>query len=98
MQVRFADKRLERLERDLGFTAGFGRDLVRAFRKRMQLIRSAGNENDFRALKSLHFEKLKGTRSPLYVMRLNDQMRLILEFERNGDGKVVVIVKVVDYH
>jgi len=35
MLVRFADKKLERLYSDLDFTAGFDRDIVKAFRRRM---------------------------------------------------------------
>lgn len=98
MQVRFAHKNLERLEGDPGYTAGFDADVVRAFRKLMQYIRAARDERDFYALKSLHFEKLKGRRRKQRSMRLNDQWRLILEFERDENGKVVVIVEIEDYH
>jgi len=31
-------------------------------------------------------------------MRLNDQFRLILEFEGSGAGKTVVVVGIEDYH
>jgi toxin HigB-1 len=95
---RFADRELERLEREAGFAAGFSRELVRAFRMKMQLIRGAPDERDFRAMKSLHFEKLKGKRQHQHSMRLNDQWRLILELERTEDGKVVVVIRIEDYH
>ena len=82
MIVRFSNKDLERLESDPGHTAGLDRDVVKAFRKRMQLIRAAPDERDFYALKSLRFEKLKGARKHQRSMRLNDQWRLILELEQ----------------
>jgi len=98
LKVRYADCRLERLERDLGFTAGFGEIVVRAFRKRMQFIRAAKDERDFHALKSLHYEKLKGKRAHQRSMRLNRQWRLVLEISKDVDGNVVVVVSIEDYH
>jgi proteic killer suppression protein len=98
MEVEFADDSLRRLESDPGFDAGFGRDVVKAFRKRVQFIRAARDERDFHAMRSLNFEKLKGKREGQYSMRLNDQWRLILELVKRNDGKVVVIVEIADYH
>jgi proteic killer suppression protein len=64
----------------------------------MQTIRAAEDERAFYALKSLHFEKLKGNRSHQHSMRLNDQWRLILQFEQTEEGKIVCIVSIEDYH
>ena len=64
----------------------------------MQLIRAARDERDFYALKSLHYEKLKGQRSHLRSMRLNDQWRLILELERTPSRTIVVVKDIEDYH
>ena len=98
MIVRHADRKLERVEFELSFRGGFGSDVVKAFRKRMQFIRDAVDERDFYSLKSLHYEKLKGHRSHQRSMRLNDQFRLILELETDPAGRVVVIVNIEDYH
>jgi toxin HigB-1 len=98
METEFADKSLQRLESDLAFDGGFSREVVRAFRKRMQMIRAARDERDFYALKSLHFEKLKGDHEGQYSMRLNQQWRLILEIEKQSNGSTVVIISIVDYH
>jgi proteic killer suppression protein len=98
METVFADESLRRLESDPTFEGGFGREVVRAFRKRMQMIRAARDERDFYALKSLHFEKLKGDREGQYSMRLNQQWRLILEIEKRSNSSTVVIVSIVDYH
>jgi proteic killer suppression protein len=98
MKVRHANRDLERLEVDPKFDGGFGQNVVRAYRKRMQFIRAANSEQDFRAMKSLHFEKLKGSRSHEHSIRLNDQWRLILAFEGQAPEKVAVVVKIEDYH
>jgi toxin HigB-1 len=85
MNASFKDSDLDKLETDADFDAGYSEAIVKAFRKRMQQIRSAPDERDFYAQKSLHFEKLKGNRSHQYSMRLNDQWRLILEFHGGRD-------------
>ncbi len=98
MDTEFADESLRRLESDATFTGGFGQEIVKAFRKRMQLIRAARDARDFYAMKSLHFEKLKGDRQGQCSMRLNPQWRLILEFRKQSTSTTVVIVSIVDYH
>ena len=98
MKVRFKDDRLDRLETDAKYDAGFQQAVVAAYRKRLQLIRAAADERDFYQLKSLRFEKLKGNRAHQRSMRLNDQWRLILELEGEGRDKEVVIIAVEDYH
>jgi toxin HigB-1 len=97
VRIRFADKKLERLEADPGYAAGFGHDIVKAFRKVMQFVRNAADERDFYAMKSLHYEKLKGSRSHQRSMRLNDQFRLVLELEQ-GNGKTIVIISVEKHY
>lgn len=99
MEVRFADDRLRRLESDPTFRAReFGDDVVRSYRKKLQFIRAAADERDLYQMKSLHFEKLQGDRAHQRSIRLNKQWRLILELEADAGGKVVVVVKIEDYH
>jgi proteic killer suppression protein len=96
MQVEFEDDRLDRLESDPSYTMGLADSLVKAYRKRLQLIRSAPDERDFYALKSLHYEKLEGKRQHQRSMRLNERVRLVLEVE--GADRRVRIVSIEDYH
>lgn len=98
MEVKFADASLQRLEVDDSFSGGFDAAIVKAFRKRIQLIRAAADERAFYAMKSLHYEKLKGDRDGQHSMRLNDQWRLILRVDQDEKGKLVVIISIIDYH
>lgn len=98
MEVIFDNKHLDRLETDGSFESGYSADVVRAYRKRMQLIRAATDERDFYSFRSLNFERLKGNRRHQHSMRLNNQWRLILEFKGKGEGKVVVVIDIEDYH
>ena len=97
MEVRFKDDSLDRLEVEQG-DGGYPAGVARAFRKRLEAIRAARDERTFYQMKSLHFEKLSGDLEGQHSMRLNDQYRLILEFEGRASDKVVVLVKIEDYH
>lgn len=96
MKLRFCSEALRLLEGT--DSPDFSESITERFRNRINLIRNAPDERDFYALKSLHFEKLSGDRSHQRSMRLNQQWRLILEFEDDGHDKTVAIVAIEDYH
>ena len=97
MDIRFRQSKLDRLETEPG-DGGLPPGVVKAYRKRIQLIRAADDERVFSRFASLHYEKLKGKRKHQWSMRLNNQWRLILEFEGKGADRVVWVVDIVDYH
>jgi proteic killer suppression protein len=99
MHYRFKRKDLEALYLfDGPHTSYWGQTVIEKYRERVDLIASATDERDFRQLKALHFERLRGARSHQFSMRLNKQWRLILEFDRSGDPVIVDIVNIEDYH
>ena len=63
MEIRFANNDLNRMYTEAPFVGGFSVDVVRAFRRCVQFIVAATDERDLYAVKSRHFEKLKGNRS-----------------------------------
>jgi proteic killer suppression protein len=98
MDVEFRDETLDRLETDTAYSAGFSDAIVEAYRKRMQQIRAAGDERNFYALKSLHFEKLSRDREGQHSMMLNKQWRLIIELKGEAPKKTVCVIEITDYH
>ena len=98
MKVKYAKDDLLRIVTDISFTDGFGHDVIRQYRKRIQMIEGAEDERDFYSFKSLHFEKLSGARSHQHSMRLNDQWRLILEIEPGTPKNTIVVASIEDYH
>lgn len=98
MEVEFQNEDLDRLEVDREFTAGFAESVVRAYRKRMQAIRAASDERDLYAVKGNHFEKLKGKRAHQHSLRLNDQMRLIVQIATGKPKNKIVVLGIEDYH
>lgn len=98
MEIDHDDDDLDRLETDAGFTAGYGPEIVRGFRKAMQAVRAAQDERDLYASRGLRFEKLEGNRKHQHSMRINKQWRLIVALRGTGQQKRVGIVAIEDYH
>lgn len=98
MRVEYKDDELRRLAEDPEFRPRkWGTDVVRAYRKKVQILSDARDERDLAAMRSLRLEKLKGDRAGTWSIRLNDQFRLILTF-KTEDDRVVVVLELVDYH
>lgn len=98
MNVQFANDTLERLDAETDFNANYAAEIVKGFRKLMRIIRAALDERDFRAMRSLNFEKLKGDRSHQYSLRINKQWRLIFEIEKAEPKNTIIVVDIEDYH
>lgn len=73
-------------------------EVVDAFFEVMAVIESAANENDLRAFKSLHYEKLQGKRVGQHSLRLHGGFRLIVTMGQDTDGKLVWVIEIIDYH
>ena len=98
MEVKYDDADLERLETDPAVNTRLGRDLLRAFRKCMQLIRAVPDERSLYGFQSRRFKQLQGARSHQHSLRLNDQWRLIVEIEKGNPKNVLKIIAIEDYH
>jgi len=97
MDVEFDNDDLDRLEVDPKFDGGWPQSIVHAFRKRMNMIRNAPDERTFRKSAGIHYEKLKN-RKDEHSMKLNDQYRLTITFRQSNNQKIVVVLRIEDYH
>lgn len=99
MRIDFEDDDLRRLYEDADFTLPrLGRDVVRAYRKKVAFLESAASELDLRNYRALRYEKLKGDREGQHSIRLNQQWRLILRLGQDAEGRLLIIIEIVDYH
>lgn len=99
MRILFEDDDLRRLTEDASYAPRrWGADIIKAYRKKIQVLRAATDERDLYALRSLHLEQLKGNRAGSSSIRLNDQFRLVIKFRTDDDGRVVIVIEMVDYH
>jgi proteic killer suppression protein len=98
LRVEYHDEVLRRLAQDPDYAPkGWDRDVIKSYRKKIQLIIAAKDERDLYAMRGLRLEQLKGDRDGQSSIRLNDQFRLILIFVTDGD-RVAVILEIIDYH
>lgn len=99
MRILFEDDELRRVAEDASYTPKqWGPNIAKAYRKKIQILTHAVDERDLRALRSLHLEQLKGDRAGTSSIRLSKQFRLILKFATDNDGRVVIVIEMVDYH
>lgn len=99
MRIDFEDDDLRRLFTEPSFRLPrFGPDLARQYRKKVNFLVNATDERDIRGWKSLHLEKLEGDLAGQHSIRLNRQWRLLLRFERDDAGQLIVIISIDDYH
>jgi proteic killer suppression protein len=98
MDVEFADENLRQLYTNSNSKAGYGIEIIRSFRKKMQLLVSAGDERDLRAWNSLHYKQLKGDRKHQWTIRLNGPWRLVLEKRIVGNSTTLVVVAIENEH
>ena len=98
LRVEYRDDQLRRLVEDSEYRPKrWEVEVIRAYRKKIQLIGAAMDDRDLRAIRSLHLEQLSGDREGTSSIRLNDQFRLVLTFKTEGE-RVAVILEIVDYH
>ena len=89
---------MKTLETEGNCKGKYAENVVRGYRKVLNVIRAAKNEHDVRAMKSLNFEKLKGGRSHQHSLRINKQWRLIVEIETRQNNNIINIKSIEDYH
>ena len=98
MRFRFKSRKLSLLYTEERNAHKYPPGVVDAFFEVMSIISAAGDERDLHAMKSLHFEKLKGKRKEQRSVRLNEQFRLTLSISQDEQGKLLVILDIEDYH
>lgn len=98
MRFRFDRSKIEVLFTEEKNAHRYPPEIVDAFFEAMTAIMSAKDTRDLRALKSFHFEKLKGKRKDEFSLRLNDQWRLTFWILSDEQGECLLINDIEDYH
>ncbi len=74
MRVEFKTDPLRRLYFDPAYRPKrYGQEIIRGYRKKVQLLQNAATEQELRNFKSLRLEKLQGDRSGTSSVRINNQ-------------------------
>jgi len=98
VRVVFLDKKLEALYAHEKGAQRLDPAVFEAFLEVVAVVQAAKDPQDLRALKSLHYEKLKGDRRGDRSLVLHRGQRLIVREQRDDQGMYIEIVKIDDYH
>jgi proteic killer suppression protein len=92
----FGDKRTEDLFQGISSreTRKFPSDLIKVAVRKLDMLNAAYQLEDLRSPPGNRLEALKGDLKGFYSIRINDQWRIIFQWQ-NGN---VLAVKIVDYH
>jgi proteic killer suppression protein len=92
----FGDKRTEDLFQGISNreTRKFPADLIKVAVRKLDMLNAAYQLEDLRSPPGNRLEALKGDLKGFYSIRINDQWRIIFQWQ-NGN---VLAVKIVDYH
>ncbi len=70
----------------------FTKDILKQYKKKVQIFLSVESVNDLKQFRPLHFEVLKGDRQGYNSIRLNIQYRLLFKIEKEGNGDLRIDV------
>jgi proteic killer suppression protein len=98
VRIVFPDKKLEALYTHEKGAHRLDPAVYDAFVDAVASVQAAKDPRDLRALKWLHYEKLKGDRRGERSLRLHKGHRLIVREQRDTEGAVIEILRIEDYH
>lgn len=76
----------------------FSKDIIKQFKKKVQLLSGISRLGQLRQFKGLNFEFLKGDRSGECSIRLNDQFRLIFRQELENHIEIILIIEISKHY
>jgi len=98
VRIHFLDKKLEALYQQGKGAERIDPAVYEAFLDVVASVQAARDTRDLRALKWLHYEKLRGDTQGDRSMRLHKGQRLIVREQRDADGAFIEIVAIDDCH
>jgi proteic killer suppression protein len=98
VRYRFSKRNLEALCYEEEGAAKYPTAVVDAFFEVIGVVEAARDERDLYALKSLHFERLKGKRKRERSVRLTKQYRLTFALESDSEGKYLEIIEIEKHY
>ena len=98
MEIEYKNPELKQMACNPNNYRGTWSYLVRAFLKRINMMKQAVDRRDLYKMRSNRLEKLKGNRQHQHSLWLNDQYRLIIQFKQKQGREIISVIKIEDYH
>jgi proteic killer suppression protein len=99
MEIAFEEEYLRELY-EVGKTTNkkyrFQPDIVKRYQARIETLESAENVEKLYAIRSLHYEKLKGDKKGLESVRVNNQYRIEFKTTKVVSETVVTVCNIID--
>lgn len=93
MIQNFGDKETEKIWNGIQ-SKKLPSEIQNVARRKLRMINNAQNINDLRIPPANHLEKLSGNLSGFYSIRINNQWRIIFNWENDNASEI----QIVDYH
>lgn len=93
MIISFKDKETEEIWNG-NFSRNFPNEIQHIVRRKLRMINNSIDINDLRIPPANQLKKLKGNLSNYYSIRVNNQYRIIFEWENRN----AFLVELIDYH
>jgi proteic killer suppression protein len=98
MKVTFSSERLALILTAQAHELGLPFGVIKACRKKLELMRAATDERDLREWKSLNYKKLGGAQDGQRQIRINDQYRIVFTLDNEFTPPVITILEIGDTH
>lgn len=100
MKVKFHDEHLGMLAENKAVGKNkFPSETIKAFRRKLAIIKASISTQDLRALGSLHFEKLVEKRyEGLYSIKIDYSYRLIFEIDKEDNLEIMIIEEIANHY
>lgn len=98
MKVEIRDNRLALIRTDEAHKTGLPFAVIKSAREKLVVLEAATDEQTLRNWKSLHYEKLTGSRKGQRSIRLNKQYRMVFELDETCKPPTIIVIEIGDYH
>jgi len=98
MEIEFRDSRLALIETSRAIETRLPISVITSCRQKLVVLRAAPDERTLRNWKSLHYEKLAGSRAGQRSIRLNRQWRLVFTLNSDLTPPKITVLSIEDYH
>ncbi len=89
----FGDKEIEKIWNGIQ-SRKLPPEIQNVARRKLRMINNAQNINDLRVPPANHLEKMSGNYSGFYSIRINNQWRIIFNWQNDNASEV----QIIDYH
>lgn len=70
--------------------------IIKGYQRRVDMLAAAPRPETLYQFSSLNFEALRGEKSGRYSVRVNDQYRVEVTLEEDGDAQMITICNIVE--